>query len=119
MQHPDNLIRGFTEALQDCDLFDLGMVGHAFTWEKGRGSDHWVEERLDRAVATTDWCSMFNDASVRNILTLTSDHSAIFLNPDKQLVRRGGRRFKFESAWLVDENCKQVVEHSWSVSIDR
>lgn len=59
---------------------------------------------------------MFNDVVVRNILTLTSDHSAIFLDLDRRSVRRGGRHFKFESAWLVDENCRQVVKQSWSSS---
>ena len=27
------------------------MHGYPFTWERGRGTERWVEERLDRAVA--------------------------------------------------------------------
>ncbi|XP_019183755.1 PREDICTED: uncharacterized protein LOC109178674 [Ipomoea nil] len=53
--HPSALIEGFNDALYDCDLVDLGMTGAKFTWEKGRGTEDWVEERLDRVVATMDW----------------------------------------------------------------
>ncbi|XP_031104441.1 uncharacterized protein LOC116007924 [Ipomoea triloba] len=52
--HPNSLILSFTDALHDCNLLDLGMQGNRFTWERGRGTDNWVEERLDRAVATLD-----------------------------------------------------------------
>ncbi|XP_031131672.1 uncharacterized protein LOC116033057 [Ipomoea triloba] len=114
--HPDGLIRGFNDMLSDCELSDLGMVGYQFTWERGRGTDRWVEERLDRAVGTLDWCVAFNEATVHNIHTLSSDHSAICLDPEARLVNRVRRHFKFEAAWLLDEDCRKVVEQSWGFS---
>lgn len=52
IEHPNWLLTGFRGAIEDSNLFDLGMVGYDFTWERGRGTDHWGEERLDRALAT-------------------------------------------------------------------
>ena len=46
----------FREALEECDLHDLGFVGDGFTW---RNHHHWtasyVRERLNRAVANSAW----------------------------------------------------------------
>lgn len=110
--HPDSLIRGFNDVLHDYELSDLGMVGYDYTWERGKGTYHWVEECLDRAVTSTDWCRLFMEATVRNCLTFTSDHSAIFLNLEVLSVRKRGKQFKFEAAWLYDENCAKIVELS-------
>ena len=47
--HLPQLIRNFYEALHDCQLQDIPLQGYPFTWERGRGTLQWVEERLDRA----------------------------------------------------------------------
>lgn len=49
--HPTSLIDGFSLMLEGCGLFDLGMRGRQYTWERGNGTEHWVEERLDKVVA--------------------------------------------------------------------
>ncbi|XP_031090962.1 uncharacterized protein LOC115995954 [Ipomoea triloba] len=59
--HPIMLIDGFNTALNDCNLFDMGMRGNQFTWERGRGTDAWVEERLDRVVASIEWADLFGE----------------------------------------------------------
>nr|GMD63434.1 Retrovirus-related Pol polyprotein from transposon TNT 1-94 [Ipomoea batatas] len=59
-------------ALEDCGLFDLGMRGRQFTWERGRGTTNWVEERLDS-------CTIFPQATVYNKEVITSDHSTIYI----------------------------------------
>jgi hypothetical protein len=45
--------------LEDCHLSDLGFRGPLFTWSNGR-----TMERLDRAVANSDWCLLFNVVEV-------------------------------------------------------
>lgn len=35
---PRRLIEGFTVAVNDCQLLDLGFKGNMFTWERSRGS---------------------------------------------------------------------------------
>lgn len=115
--HPDSLIQGFNLALDDCGLIDLCMEGYPFTWERGRGTAAWVEERLDRVVASHDWKLMFEEAMVTNLPVVYSDHTALFLNITGH--DRGNtmqREFKFENAWLVESGCKQIVLQAWSES---
>lgn len=41
-----NLIIGFNEAIKDSGLTYLGIWGHQYTWERGRGTANFVEEWL-------------------------------------------------------------------------
>lgn len=41
----------FREALNDCNLSDIGFFGNWYTWERGKFSDNNIRERLDRGVA--------------------------------------------------------------------
>lgn len=93
--HSSFLIQGFSYTLQDCRLMDLGMVGSCFTWDRGRDTDVWVEEWLDRAIATMEWSDLLNDIAVHNILTLSSDHCAIFLSLEPNLVSSMRKKISF------------------------
>ena len=73
------------------------MVGYPYTWEKLRGSQNFVEEKLDRTLASTSWHNLFANAYVQNEKASSSDHLAIYLqlgNP-KALYRP---KFRFENA---------------------
>ncbi|XP_019161429.1 PREDICTED: uncharacterized protein LOC109158065 [Ipomoea nil] len=96
------------------------MRGHQFTWEKSRGKSNRLEERLDKVLATAEWCGLNGQAGVENILTRKSDHSILFLSIDAIRVheRRGPRGFKFEMAWLQDTGCRDVVESAWQSGKD-
>ena len=45
------------------------MEGYPFTWERSRGEPNWVEERLDRALATREWLNNFENAVIHNLNT--------------------------------------------------
>ncbi|XP_073153301.1 uncharacterized protein [Henckelia pumila] len=107
--HPISLINGFRETVENCCLLDLGMKGHAFTWEKSSGSPNFIEERLDRALATTAWVRFFGNAEVWNLEVVTSDHSAIFLKPNVDVLSRR-KRFCFENSWILEPECKEKIE---------
>uniref|UniRef100_A0A803NSB0 Reverse transcriptase domain-containing protein n=1 Tax=Cannabis sativa TaxID=3483 RepID=A0A803NSB0_CANSA len=89
--YPSWLISGFEQALMDCDLFDMDLIGYAYTWEKGRGTSRWIEVRLDH-------------------------HSPIFLEfvaPDAFIPNR---HFRFENAWLKELMCLEIVNDCWNVT---
>ncbi|XP_019163599.1 PREDICTED: uncharacterized protein LOC109159940 [Ipomoea nil] len=114
LPHPVGLIEGFAEALDDCGLMTLPMIGYPYTWERGKETARWVEEHLDRLVANIDWLQGNDRARVFNIQTDSSDHTALFLDiggVDHVLRPRG---FRFENAWLLDGGCREVVEREWS-----
>ena len=57
----------------------ISIYGYPFTWERGRGTERWVEERLDRAVASTNWVNKFSTSRLNNLMATCSDHSPIEL----------------------------------------
>lgn len=116
--HPNAMLHGFGDTLDYCSLFDLGMFGYPFTWERGRGNACWVEERLDRAITSSSWRLLFRDARLENVNTINSDHSAIFLDLTTRSRRSKERLFRFENAWLKEEECLNIVKNSCSDTKD-
>ncbi|CAI9777924.1 unnamed protein product [Fraxinus pennsylvanica] len=116
-QHPSWLLNGIKEAIEDCQISDLGMDGYQFTWCKSRGSPGWIEERLDRAFTSSNWTEVFPGAKVNNLGFFSSDHAPIFLQPVAVIPWQSTRRFRFENMWLREEDCKQVIYSSWDKSV--
>ncbi|XP_019171492.1 PREDICTED: uncharacterized protein LOC109167042 [Ipomoea nil] len=119
--HPLSLLHGFGETIEECGLAQMPMMGYPFTWEKGKGTPNWIEERLDKVLTSQSWRDIVPDASVQNILTRKLDHSALFLGILNLRERMGGLRrgFRFEMAWLHDEGCRDVVEKAWDEGAGR
>ncbi|KAL4625527.1 hypothetical protein ACB092_05G032900 [Castanea dentata] len=82
--------KNFRNTLLHCGLVDMGFSGYRFTWRNGRPGAGFVEERLDRVVATTDWCEIFPRAKVSHLSVSYSDHVPIMLDmtPPTQPRRR-------------------------------
>lgn len=112
-KHPVSLLQGFTRVIEDCGLLDLGYVGEQFTWEKSRGKHNWIQECLDRGLATQNWCNLFPLAEVRVLDVATSDHLPLYLQLNKQVYKKRDRRFRFENIWLKEKECENVVKHGW------
>lgn len=92
------------------------MIGYPFTWERGKGSIHGVEERLDRALVSSNWRTLFKQARVLNLTASYSDHSPILLQSNPISAHTFRRRFKFENCWLKDEICANIVKDTWTHS---
>jgi hypothetical protein len=120
---PESCMAKFREALEDCDLHDLGFVGDAFRW---RNHHHraasYTKERLDRAVANSAWCARFPLVRVINGDPRHSDHRSIIVEPgakEKTSWRKPLEIMKkFEARWLEEEECAERVVrvgecHKW------
>jgi hypothetical protein len=112
--HPNWLCEGFRSAVGDCDLTDIHLDEYPFTWIKSRGTPHVIEERLDRALANTNWLLLYPDVRLQNLLTSHSDHSPILLQ--SSVTNRNGRgySFRFENIWLQEDDVNDVVEEGWN-----
>ena len=104
----------FRSALEKCNLSDLGYSGAKFTWTNCQPDGNFIKVRLDRAVANTQWCGMFKDASVQVLPSRSSDHKPLFLMLDVNLQGNGLNRkgFKFEMNWTLEEGYQQVIEEA-------
>lgn len=111
--YPSNLISGFNECLQDSGLIDMDIIGHQFTWERGRNTEHWVEIRLDRVLTNNQWFDLFPTTKVYNLEGSPSDHSPLLVVPEVQSKGSKKFKFRFENAWLLDPMCVQIVKDSW------
>lgn len=92
-QYPNWLVHGFHEVVSNCNLFDMELIGHPFTWEMGRGTRGWLEIRLDQALTSLSWQNLFPNARLFNLDTSVSDHSPLFLDLTFQTRFRFKHRF--------------------------
>ncbi|XP_058767392.1 uncharacterized protein LOC131641086 [Vicia villosa] len=105
----------FRDNMNDCNLLDLGANGPAYTW---RGPIYHggqrIFERLDRALSNENWRLQFHEASIKVLPRVDfSDHHPIMINLTNSMNVQGPRRFRFESAWMVDENYKNRLVGIW------
>lgn len=74
----------------------------------------WVQERLDRGLATKAWCELFPDAEVHVLEMSTSDHMPLVLNLHKQVYVQKRSRFRFENMWVKESECRSIVQTCWN-----
>ena len=74
----------------------------------------WV--RLDRALATPDWCGRSPLSRVRHLSVAASEHGPILLRWNQELERRhlkGERRFQYEVMWETNEKFRPWLANVW------
>ncbi|XP_050242494.1 uncharacterized protein LOC126691502 [Quercus robur] len=102
---------GFRETLDFCSFRDLGYVGSPFTWCNNQFDGEVIWIRLDRAVATPSWTTMFPTVRVHHIAGTLSDHSPLWVCSDDENSRFYKKccPFRFEAMWMKDESCEGVI----------
>jgi hypothetical protein len=94
----------FRIALEQCNLSDLGYKGFRFTWTNCQPGGNFVKVHVDHALTNSQWCYMFEGASVQVLAARSSDHKLLLLNleTNAQGNDKGNRGFKFEMSWTLD-----------------
>jgi hypothetical protein len=114
--HPNWLCNGFRNAVGDCDLTDIQLEGYPYTWAKSIGSPNIVEERLDRAMANSNWLALHPETKLVNIIASHSDHNPILLHTAHAVRSWNNYTFRFENGWLKEEDIGEIVEDVWGRS---
>lgn len=106
-------------ALEDCDLNDLGFFGPQYTWCNSRSDGNFTQERLDRAVVISDWCSRFQHPEFHVLAARTSDHNPILISySELPLAPNSYRRgFKLEANWQLDPECRDIIKAVWEQEV--
>ncbi|XP_026417404.1 uncharacterized protein LOC113312888 [Papaver somniferum] len=86
----------FREMISTTGLIDLGYAGPAYTWINNQASHSHIRQRLDRVLASPDWCFKFQHTAVNHLPRLGSDQSPILLNT-MRILQRYIPSFKFEA----------------------
>ncbi|KAF7148704.1 hypothetical protein RHSIM_Rhsim03G0167500 [Rhododendron simsii] len=108
-----NQISSFHEMISECGLIDLEFKGPKFTWRNNRSADSLIMERIDMAFANAQWRELNGQAMVFVEAAVGSDHNPLILDTAVPL-NRVGKPFRFESFWVTDGECKEVVSTAWS-----
>ncbi|XP_058784685.1 uncharacterized protein LOC131659521 [Vicia villosa] len=109
------IYRGVSSVINDCNLVDIPIEGYQFTWVKSRGTEHMIEERLDRALTDTDWLQLFPNAKLLNLIASHSDHSLIMLDCEPKPHVKRKFTFRFENKWLSEDGIKKIAQDGWKV----
>jgi endonuclease/exonuclease/phosphatase family metal-dependent hydrolase len=72
-------MREFEETVEDCQLSDLGFIGHKYTWSNGRKGNALTKERLDRALANVEWRSLYPAVDVTVLAKRSSYHHPVLV----------------------------------------
>ncbi|KAK9689842.1 hypothetical protein RND81_09G085300 [Saponaria officinalis] len=86
----------FTLWKQNYQLLDIPFKGPRFTWWNIRKGKKKVYERLDKALGSKDWFSIFPESGVHHFPIQLSDHAPIEFSPDLT-KSKGLRPYKIES----------------------
>ncbi|KAL5772200.1 hypothetical protein ACOSQ2_012124 [Xanthoceras sorbifolium] len=106
---------GFLDWVNDNCLVDLGFVGQKFTWTSRRGANEEICCRLDRAVCSMEWRTMFPEGFVKHLPRINSDHCPILLNLHSSHIPCSALKpFRFEATWMRHDGFNGVVRSCWT-----
>ncbi|XP_058753900.1 uncharacterized protein LOC131627062 [Vicia villosa] len=105
----------FRDRINQCKLMDLGASGPRFTW---RGplyhGGQRIYEKLDRAMCNDMWRLEFPNAYVKVLARVEfSDHHPLMITLDHSLNRKEDKKFRFESAWLLNDSYHDMLKKAW------
>ncbi|XP_050289699.1 uncharacterized protein LOC126727832 [Quercus robur] len=81
-------MQDFRDVIDECGFRDLGYMGSKFTWAKHYSDGTIIWERLDRALGTEDWVSLFPAFQMVHLECGMSDHKLVHIYPMGVLTRR-------------------------------
>jgi hypothetical protein len=87
----------------------MPLEGYIFTWFKSLGSRRTLEEKLDRAMHTHSWLSMFPATGLFNQVASTSDHLPTILKLEHESHIKPKRSFRFENSRLLDNSLAEII----------
>ncbi|KAI9086787.1 hypothetical protein K1719_031381 [Acacia pycnantha] len=116
----------FNQWIEDCNLIDVEASSPFFTWNGPKwmviatsasapivtnGLER-VYKRLDRCLGNIYWQEKFEEAEVRVIPRVCSDHHPLVVlkRENKGLCKRN---FRFEAMWKMHSNFETVLRNSW------
>ncbi|KAK8601187.1 hypothetical protein V6N12_051029 [Hibiscus sabdariffa] len=102
-----NNAKWYHEFLECTYLMEIQSKGEAYTWSNQRS------EEDDRVLSSLEWSFLFPKAIAIIDAAIASDHAPIVLLTNG-VMKNVKRDFKFESRWLIEEECSRLVEEEWT-----
>lgn len=71
-------------------------------------------ERLDRAIGTNNWLTVFSASKVIHLECGSFDHKPIIIHPLSIPVRRQ-KPWCFDQVWIQEDGCHDTVKSAWQI----
>lgn len=90
----------------------MGFKGDLLTWSNKHESDTYTNERLNRAVANSNWVEMLDLVFVESLVSRCSDHKPLLLSCGHLsiVVRKKEMIFRYEASWDMDIEYSSKIE---------
>ncbi|XP_074283298.1 uncharacterized protein LOC141607849 [Silene latifolia] len=82
------------------ELLDIPFKRPRFTWCNNRKGEHRVYERLDKALGSKEWFTIFHDMGIKHYPIQISDHAPIEIDLNLTTIK-GKKPYKLY-AWVLD-----------------
>ena len=110
-QRSNAQIQAFRDTMDVCSLMDIGFSGRPWTFNKKVRGGTYTRVRLDRALATTEWHTLFPMADLSHLTAATSDHCPILLNLNREeRVARPPQTFRYEVMWEGHSDWGETID---------
>ncbi|XP_057786898.1 uncharacterized protein LOC131004240 [Salvia miltiorrhiza] len=109
--------RDFCSFIDDTQFIESPTDGLRFTWSGRRFLPHHVESVLDRAIFSQNFADLWDSIITTDLPRLTSDHSPLVMQC-RRATPPGKRQFRFLNMWVQHASFSEMVENSWSRSVD-
>ena len=104
----------FNSWIEDLELIEVEFSGPQHTWARELTPETRQSARLDRALCNGPWGLRFNNAKLRHLPAIQSDHNPLLISPNGFIPLQSiARPFKFQATWLSHENFRSFVEEKW------
>ncbi|XP_061339719.1 uncharacterized protein LOC133286328 [Gastrolobium bilobum] len=105
----------FLSFLDRCQVEDVDCVGSKYTWQ-GPKWNHLerVFKKLDRVCANVSWRITFEEAEVRTLPRILSDHNPLLITMKKQQQDWSNRPFHFLATWMNHPGFEGLIEERWN-----
>lgn len=92
-------------------LWDLQFSGNSLSW-RGTRYSHFIQSRLDRAMANVEWMEMFPAARSEYLNFEGSDHRPILTHFGLNLKKKRGI-FRYDRRLSEKPEVRKLVEDTW------
>lgn len=103
----------FKDFISDMNLVEVKYVRKHWTWANYREGEGFVEERLDKFLASPEWTYQNPNFVVHHAQKQTSDHCLLMLE-NKPSRLHIAKRFYFDRRFLKVSDFEQVVNGAWN-----
>lgn len=101
--------------IQSLRLITLRSVGQKYSWTK-RGEDELrIMSCIDHCFGNLQWWNKYGQVCVQYMLPGSSDNCPLMLATGEEVIRKGGRPFKFFNMMANHPEFLKIIEQEWAI----